>query len=74
MPSPYRIRIERVDGQIVHLIPGGKAERDMVDAIVNRVRTKGVGFARTEAHVLADVRAAIGEVIHEMKSEIRPTR
>lgn len=72
MASKFRISVTSTEGSKVHLIPGGKGERDLVAAIVDATIAKGVGFMRTEAHVRADLTDAINEVLLELKSEVKP--
>lgn len=71
MASEYRLQIvHRDNGLIVSWPPGLAAEKDLVDALCARVQTKGVGIGATEAHVIADVRAAFEEILVEIKREI----
>lgn len=72
MTSKYRLVIIREDGNPVFYMPGSKGERDMVNAIVEKVMSKGVGFFRTESHVRKDVVEAVNEVIHDLKAEVTP--
>lgn len=74
MASKFRISITRLDGDPVHLVPGGHGERDLIAAILDAAIAKGVGLFRTEAHVRADLEAAVEEVLTNLKSEVRPTR
>lgn len=64
--SEFLIRIARKNGDPVHLYPNGKGERDFIDAII----AKGVGLLRSEKQV----RAAISEVLMDLKSEVHPTQ
>jgi len=70
--SAFLVKIVRADGYDVILRPGGSGERDLIDDIVDRIMSKGVGFFRTEAHVKNDITEAVTEVLHELKSEIEP--
>jgi hypothetical protein len=69
--SMFHISIVRADGTEVKLRPGGRGERDLIDAVVARVATKGVAF-RPTTHVLTDVRAALTEELWALKSEVVP--
>ena len=55
---------ERVRSNGVGIAPA------VITAITERVQSKGVGVGCTEAHVLADVRAACEEVLGELKDDI----
>jgi hypothetical protein len=68
--SEFRIAIRRVDGRDVQLVPGAQGERDLIEDVLTRAQAKGVGVFRTEAHVLADVRAALAEALHALKAEV----
>ena len=71
MPSDYLIAvIEKTTGHTVSWAPGLEVEAQFEDDLVTRVKAKGVGLARTEAHVLADVRAALAELLHDLKSRV----
>jgi hypothetical protein len=70
--SHYQISITRVDGKPVHLKPGSKGERDLVDAIVSATLAKGVGIFHSEDHVAQDLEDAIKEVLIDLKSEVEP--
>lgn len=61
-----------MDGKQVHLKPGAKGERDLVDAIVSATLAKGVGVLRSEDHVALDLTDAINEVLFDLKSEVEP--
>jgi hypothetical protein len=70
--SKFRISIVRPDGYQVLMYPGSRGERDLVADIVERTLAKGVGVFRSEAHVKADLEAAITESLQALKSEIVP--
>jgi hypothetical protein len=73
MASDYRLQIVRRDGALVYTMePGGKAERDIVEDLVARVKAKGIGAGRSEKHVLGAVRAAFDELMYDLKATIRP--
>lgn len=98
MASKYLVTITRVGGEPVHLVPGGTAERDLrkellvrvakrnfKQRVLDQVAARGVGIARTTAHVVSDVSDALDhcdllndiaksldDLIHEMKSEVLP--
>jgi hypothetical protein len=70
--SEFRIRVTHVSGRNAILVPGGQGERDLVADILARVKAKGVGVGRTEAHVLADVEAALNDALYAIKAEVLP--
>jgi len=74
MASQYRLQIvHEPTGQVVVSWPAGvnrPKERDFIEAVCERVREKGVGVGRTEAHVIADVREALQDVIGEAKRRV----
>jgi hypothetical protein len=73
MASKYLIQVvSKKTGKVVEWAPGLAVERQFEDEICNRVAAKGVGIARTTAHVVADVRAAVEELLHDLKSDVRP--
>ena len=69
MASEYVVQIvHKASKQVVKSWdPGLLVEKEFEQEIVARVREKGVGVFRTEAHVLRDVREAIREVLYELK-------
>lgn len=72
MASQYRIQvIDNFTGEpVATWEPGGKVETDLVEELVLRVRTKGVGVGRTAAHVEEDVRAALQELLYALKLRV----
>jgi hypothetical protein len=67
-PSEYRIQVLHVpSGQLVEWAPGFQVERDLVAEVCRRAAEKGIGVLRTEAHVVADIKAAIEETFHDIK-------
>ncbi len=73
MASKYVIQVaSKKTGKVYEWAPGLAAERELEDEICNRVAAKGVGIVRTTAHVIADVRAAIEELLHDLKLDVRP--
>ena len=71
MPSQFVIRVvDLTTNEVVQWAPGMAVERQLVEDLCARVLSKGVGIFRTEAHVIADVRAAITELLHALKSEV----
>lgn len=70
-PSEYRLQVLHVpSGQVVQWAPGLLIEKDLVDEVCRRVAAKGVGFGKTEAHVLADVKAAVEELFFQIKVDV----
>ena len=72
--SDYELQVvRRGNKQVVARWPPGLAdERDLVEAIVERARAKGVGLLKTEAHTLAAFRDAFQTVLRELKASVRP--
>ncbi len=73
MPSVYTIAVLHTEsGQIARWAPGLEAEVEFIDNLCRRVQAKGVGFLKTEAHVITDVRVAIMELLLDLKREVPP--
>lgn len=72
MKSEYVIQIVHAPtGQVARSwAPGLEVEKQFVEELVNRVKAKGVGVFRTEAHVLADLKLAIKELLRELKEDV----
>lgn len=51
--------------------PGREEEHDLIDRVVGRAQTKGVGALRTEAHVLSAFRQAMTDTFMEAKRRVR---
>jgi hypothetical protein len=69
--SDYLIQVvHKVDGTVAAWAPGLDIEADVVDELVERVRLKGVGIGRTQDHVLDDVRAAMLELLYDLKARV----
>ncbi len=69
--SDYVIQVvHKETGRVVEWAPGLQVERQLVIDLCNRVAAKGVGVFRTTAHVVADVRVALQELLYELKSEV----
>lgn len=65
--------------QIVHLPtnqvafgwqPGDRVETDLAEELARRVKAKGIGLFRSEAHVLSDLRQAFSEMLYELKDRV----
>jgi hypothetical protein len=70
--SQFRIAIvDRDTGRQVLLVPGGVAERDLVEDVVDAVLDRGVGFFRTEAQVEQAIRDSMREVLRKLKSDVK---
>ena len=69
MASRYQMRIVHLpDGMtVVAWPPGLDDEHDLIESLCERVRAKGVGIGRSEAHVIEDVRAAFTELLTNCK-------
>ena len=73
MPSKFLIQVvEKKTGAVVRWAPGLEIERQFEDEVCNRVAAKGVGFGRSSARVVAAVREALEELLHDLKSDVRP--
>lgn len=71
MASQFAMRIVHLpSGEYVEWAPGQVQEALIVEELVDRVKAKGVGLFRTEAHVLVDVEAAMTELIFDLKSKV----
>lgn len=72
--SRYTLQIVDLEtGEVVaDMQPGHQPEHDFVTDCILRMVTKGVGVLRTSNHVSLDARAAIEEIIFELKSKVRP--
>ena len=71
MASDFLIQvIHKQDGKVVSWAPGLEVEKAFQAELLSRVKAKGVGLARTEAHVLASVDAALKELLHDLKSRV----
>lgn len=69
--SDFRLQIIDKTGHVAHgWQPGDRVETELVTDLLARVKAKGVGVFRNEAHVLADVRAAFTEMIFDLKRRI----
>lgn len=63
--------VHEATGTIVAWTPR-KPETDgpVIDELCARIAAKGVGVGKSEAHVLADVRAAWHELLHGLKAHV----
>ena len=72
--TPSRYRLQVIDAMTGELVmgwqPGDRVELEMAADLAQRVKAKGVGVFRTEAHVLTDLRAAFGEMLYELKRRV----
>jgi hypothetical protein len=57
-------------GEVVQWAPGRSVEKAIVDELCERVAKKGVGVGRTTAHVVLDVRAALNELLLDLKKQV----
>lgn len=64
---PFYLQIADENGAVVKTRYGGAHERLLIDSIVEKVISKGVGFFRSQADVEMKLRDAITEVISEIK-------
>ena len=71
MASDFLIQVvHKETGNVVSWAPGLEVEKHLVTELLDRVKAKGVGVMRTEAHVLADVRLALEELLYDLKAQI----
>jgi hypothetical protein len=69
--SQFRLQIVDKAGKVTKgWQPGDRVETELVDELCARVKAKGVGLGRTEAHVLADLRLAFAELLYELKARV----
>lgn len=71
--SKFLISVTREDGQTVHLRPGGRGERDLVETVVNALMQKPIGVFRTKATVRQHVEDVLNDALHNLKSEVLPS-
>lgn len=76
MRSDFVLQIvNRHTGEIVRgFEPGSHVETDVVEELLTRIHGEGVGLFRTEATVDAVIRKAWGELLHALKSQVRPLK
>lgn len=74
MPSRYVLQVvEKGSGRIVASWPPGlREEQDVIAAIVDGVRAKGVGIFKTEAHVIEAVRSVVADALYQVKAQVKP--
>lgn len=62
--------IHRRSGEVVRWAPGLEIEHEFEANLLKRVEAKGVGAGRTTKHVLADVDAALKELLYDLKKQV----
>lgn len=73
MPSQFVVSIvDRESHTQALLVPGGVAERDLVQGVVDALASRKVGVFRTQAQVTAAVREAMHEVLTATKGDVLP--
>ena len=72
MESEYRIAvIQKSTGTVVaSWEPGLKVEKDFEEEFAKRLEAKGVGVGKTAKHVIADAKAALKELLFDLKSMV----
>jgi len=71
MASEFKIQVVHAsNGMVVEWAPGLSVEKDLETELLARIKAKGVGVGRTSAHVLEDVKAALRELLYELKSQV----
>ena len=71
MPSQFVIRVvDLTTDEFVEWAPGKAVEKNLVDAVCDKVAKQNVGVFRQQATVVAIVRGALESVLHELKSEV----
>jgi hypothetical protein len=73
--SDYRLQVIHLrskdpDRVVLGWQPGDRVETDLAEELSQRIKAKGVGLFRTEAHVMADVRKAVAEMLFELKARV----
>ena len=73
MASRFLMQIvDRQTGEIIQYEPGRRAEILFVEDCIERIVELGVGFGRTQKHVVTDIRAGIESAILALKAKIEP--
>lgn len=71
MASDFLIQVvHKATGDVVSWAPGLEVEKEFETELLNRVRAKGVGLFRTEAHVIDDVAVALRELLFDLKKAV----
>lgn len=69
--SDFRLQIvHSKDGRVVSWRPGAEIETDLVNALIARLRKRGVGVFKTEEMVLQTVRGEFQALLHELKAKV----
>ena len=64
--------LDKQTGTVVQYDPGSPVETEMIHNIADAAVRRGVGVFRGSGHVRQDIVDAIGEVLLNLKSRIRP--
>lgn len=73
MTPIFRLQIvDERDQVVVSPFAAGRLEIDLIEACVTAILAKGVGLARTQAHVAQDIRDGMREAIQTLKEGTRP--
>ncbi len=71
-----RFLVQIIDGDTkkpaVSFRPGSAVEAELEDAVIARLRTKGIGYFRSAATVEIAVREAWAEALMDLKKQVRP--
>lgn len=71
MASEFLIQVIHVTtGEVVRWAPGLDVEKQFETELLDRVKAKGVGVARTTSHVLQDVQEALRELLFDLKKQV----
>lgn len=68
----FIVSIKHITGHEVQLRPGGHAERELVEEVLEHLKVEGVGWFKSEAKVLEAVSNAIKKTLFALKSDVKP--
>jgi len=72
MASRFLLQIiDRATNDVIQFEPGMAAEKLFIEDCVGQIIKRGVGFFRTEAHVVQDIRDGLEAAILELKAQIK---
>ena len=66
-----KLQIIWPDGRVAQLPAGGPLEKELIEDVMNRVRTKKLGRLKSQSQVEAAVEDAINEAFVELKNRTR---
>lgn len=70
-PSEFVIQVVHKDtGRVVEWAPGLAVEKEFDQELLNRLRSKGVGWFKSEEKVLTAVHEALRALLYELKAQV----